>query len=114
MNPDLNNLKLTEIMDTGSSAGNFEFLEFKNIGNNSLNVTGVALVSGPYFIFPALILRSNQFIVLASNAAQFQQKYRMAASYQYSVFFLLSPLIELQSEPNVKGKIEGRGRKTDD
>lgn len=78
---DLSKLALTEIMynppalgaNTGSS---LEFLELKNTGTNTLNLSGLMFTSGITFTFTnGTALAPGQFFVLARNAAAFTSKY---------------------------------------
>ena len=78
---DLSKLQLTELMynppGTNLVDGDeFEFLEFKNTGTNTLNLSGLRFADGITFSFPiGTSLASGQFFVLARNAAQFAAKY---------------------------------------
>ena len=77
---DLSKLVITEIMyhppDFNLIDGNeFEFLELKNAGTNTLNLSGLRF-TGITFTFPnGTTLGPGQFLVLARNAAQFAAKY---------------------------------------
>ena len=78
---DLSKLQLTELMynppGTNLVDGDeFEFLEFKNTGTNTLNLSGLRFASGLTFQFPiGAALAPGQFFVLARNAAPFAAKY---------------------------------------
>ena len=78
---DFSSLALTEIMyhppDDGFISGDeFEFLEFKNTGNNNLDLSGVGFATGVTFTFPnGTVLGPGQFYVLARNSAQFLARY---------------------------------------
>lgn len=78
---DLSKLALTEIMynppDLDAIPGNeLEFLELKNVGANTLNLSGLTFSAGITFTFPdPTLLLPGQFIVLARNAAAFAVKY---------------------------------------
>jgi len=78
---DLSKLQLTELMynPPGTSlvdGDEFEFLEFKNTGTNTLNLSGLRFASGITFQFPiGTSLAPGRFFVLARNAAQFAAKY---------------------------------------
>ena len=77
---DLSKLALTEIMYNppalgGTAGNNLEFLELKNTGTNTLNLSGLTF-SGIAFTFTnATTLGPGQFFVLARNAASFASKY---------------------------------------
>ncbi len=78
---DLSKLALTEIMYNppaigGASGNNLEFLELKNTGTNTLNLSGLTFTSGIGFTFTnGTVLGPGQFFVLARNAAAFAAKY---------------------------------------
>src|SRR5437660_8289548 len=78
---DLSKLALTEIMYNppafGSYIGNdLEFLEFKNVATNSLDLSGLTFSAGITFTFSnATFLPPGQFFVLARDAAAFASKY---------------------------------------
>ncbi|MEO6036139.1 MAG: lamin tail domain-containing protein, partial [Verrucomicrobiota bacterium] len=77
---DLSKLVLTEIMYNppafGSIVGNdLEFLELKNVGTNTLDLSGLTF-AGITFTFPnGTTLVPNRFFVLARNASAFAAKY---------------------------------------
>jgi hypothetical protein len=78
---DLSQLALTEIMYNPPAIGatpgnNLEFLELKNTGTNSLNLSGLTFSSGITFTFTnGTTLNAGQFFVLARNATAFASKY---------------------------------------
>jgi hypothetical protein len=78
---DLSKLALTEIMYNPPAIGvtpgnNLEFLELKNTGTNSLNLSGLNFSSGITFTFTnGTTVGPGQFFVLARNAAAFAGKY---------------------------------------
>ncbi len=78
---DLSKLALTELMynppDLGAIPGNeLEFLELKNVGTNTLNMSGLTFNAGISFTFPeAMLVLPGEFVVLARNAAAFAVKY---------------------------------------
>ena len=77
---DLSKLALTEMMyhppDVGLTNGDeFEFLELKNTGTNTLNLSGLTF-SGISFTFTnGTMLAPGQFFVLVRNPAAFAAKY---------------------------------------
>lgn len=77
----LESLKITEIMynppDIGLVDGDeYEFIELQNIGNETLDLSGVTLSDGVDFTFPqGASLRAGEFLVLAGNPVAFQEKY---------------------------------------
>ncbi len=81
MRDDLSGLKITEIhyhpldADTVDSR-ELEFVELKNTGTASLNLTDAVFTNGIDYTFPAsAILDPGSFIVLASNAGRFHSRY---------------------------------------
>ena len=75
-------LRITEIMyhpdvPTGStnSAGDFEYIEVKNIGATPLNVNRFTLSGGITFQFPNVVLLAGQSAVIVANIAAFQSRY---------------------------------------
>jgi hypothetical protein len=78
---DFSALALTEIMyhppAVGATNGEaFEFLELKNNGSNTLNLSGVRFTDGIAFTFTnGTLLAPGQFFVVAGNAAAFAAKY---------------------------------------
>jgi hypothetical protein len=75
------NLVLSEIMynppNEGTTLGDeFEFLEFKNIGANTLDLSGLTFSAGITFTFTnGTVLAPGQFFVLGRNSASLQSKY---------------------------------------
>ena len=59
----------------GVSSGDFEFLEFVNAGDVSLELGGVTFTQGITFTFPALSLAPGGRIILAKNPAAFALRY---------------------------------------
>ena len=78
---DFTGLKVTEIMynppDWGALLGNdLEFVELKNTGATTLDLSGVQFSGGISFVFPnGTSMALGEFIILASNSVQFQAKY---------------------------------------
>jgi hypothetical protein len=62
-----------------------EFIELKNIGTKKLNLSGLALTDGIQFTFPAeTTLAPKSFMVIASNAIEFEKLYGFAPQFVYS------------------------------
>ena len=77
---DLSKLTLTEIMyrppDVGGTNGDdFEFIELKNTGTNSLNLLGLTFGGIGFTWNTATLLPPGQFVVLVRNATAFAAKY---------------------------------------
>lgn len=62
-----------------NDADNFEFIELKNIGTNSLNLAGFRFTNGIDFVFTptngATVLTPGGYVVLAKNTNSFTQRY---------------------------------------
>ena len=86
----LANLRVTEInyhpldsQDTTDSE--YEFIELKNIGESTLDLTSVSFNVGISYTFPTnTFLNANEFIVLASNSEMFQKRYGFAPFGSYT------------------------------
>jgi hypothetical protein len=74
-------LAITEInyhpsSDGATDADAFEFIEFKNRGESSIDLTDVAIVDGVDYTFPSgTSLAKGEFLVLASNSEAFTNRY---------------------------------------
>jgi hypothetical protein len=71
----LDGLRVTELMYHASAGSEFDYIELQNIGDTTLNLTGVRLSDGINFAFPAMTLEAGQYIVVVSNMASFQSTY---------------------------------------
>ena len=73
---DLSDLHITEIMYNPIGGNTYEFLELKNNGSLTLNLTGVAFTRGIDFTFPpAFTLAAGQLAVLVNDPVAFAQRY---------------------------------------
>lgn len=85
----LDNLKVTEIhyhpLDNGdNNDGEYEFIELKNIGDVTLDLSGIYFSRGIQFTFPENTkIEPDQFLVLASNVEEFSQRYGKLAFGQF-------------------------------
>jgi hypothetical protein len=72
-------------LDEGTISGDeYEFVELKNAGQSILNLADVAFTQGIDYSFPATAtLEPGAFLVLAANAASFQQRYGFAPAGEY-------------------------------
>lgn len=87
---DFSNLRITElhyhpvdyISGSDTTEGqDLEFIEFKNTGNNSINLSGLVLDSAVYYTFPEnILLPPRQFFVIASKPSKFYNYYGLIAS----------------------------------
>jgi len=95
---DYSNLKVTELnyhpmdiidgTDTIYHQDDLEFIEFKNIGESSINLTGLMLDSAVYYEFPNdILLGPKQFWVVAHTPSIFFAFYGLEASGNYKGHF---------------------------
>jgi hypothetical protein len=90
MRDDLGSLKLTEIhyhpLDADTVDGReLEFIELKNTGSASLNLTDAVFTNGIDYTFPAgALLDPGRFIVLASNRTRFNGRYGFVPFGEYA------------------------------
>ncbi|MEM7537185.1 MAG: lamin tail domain-containing protein [Chloroflexota bacterium] len=61
----------------------FEFLEFQNIGNERIDLTGVTISQGISFTFGLLALAPGEHVVVVENKAAFASRYQDPASTYY-------------------------------
>lgn len=80
-NNNIYDLNLTEIhyhpLDADSvNDDEYEFIELKNFGRAPINLSNASFVEGINYTFPSgTIIEPNQFIVLASNKKEFNNRY---------------------------------------
>jgi hypothetical protein len=87
----IENLRITEIhyhpldeSPADDDDGEYEFIELKNIGDETLDLSGLNFSRGITYSFPNnTVLDSNAFIVLASNASAFATRYGFQAFGEY-------------------------------
>lgn len=83
-------LKVTELhyhpLDQGEvDHKELEFIELKNTGSTTLDLSGLAFTDGIEFTFPeGTMLAPNSFVVIASNMAEFNTFYGFPANFGYS------------------------------
>jgi hypothetical protein len=71
-----NEIMYNPLGQAGVSAGEFEFLELKNIGESTLDLSGLFFSSGISFIFPeGSMLASGELFLLGINRAALQSRY---------------------------------------
>ena len=62
-----------------NTASDFEYIELKNVGAQTLNLIGVRFTNGIFFTFSATNAITNlgpgQYMVLVKNKAAFQSRY---------------------------------------
>ncbi len=85
----LEGLRLTELMyhpapaPDGTSGDEFEFIEFKNVGAQTLDLSGVSLTNGVTFRFAdsnVTSLAPGQFVLVVRNEQAFRTRYGAALS----------------------------------
>jgi len=87
----MDNLRITEIhyhpldkSDVDNDDGEYEFIELKNIGNETLDLSGMYFSRGLTYLFPNnTMLSPDSFIVLASNKIEFFTRYGFPAFDEY-------------------------------
>jgi hypothetical protein len=86
----IENLRITEIhyhpLDDGAdnNDGEFEFIELKNIGDDTLDLSGIYFSRGLTYSFPnGTMLTPDGFIVLASNDSAFFTRYGFQTFGEY-------------------------------
>jgi len=85
VDPSYANIRLTEIMYNPASNPSAEFLELKNVGSSSINMTNLRLVDGVDYVFPNnILLAAGAFYVITANTTAFQLRYSRAPSGQYT------------------------------
>ncbi len=63
----------------------FEFLEIKNVSNVTLELQGVHFTDGIGFTFPpGSSIEAGDFVVLAENEVEFENRYGFAPDFKYS------------------------------
>jgi hypothetical protein len=84
------NLKVTELHYHPKNQGlvddkELEFIELKNIGSATLDLSGMAFTDGIQFTFPAgSTIAPGAFFVLASNEVEFNNFYKFQPNFQYT------------------------------
>ncbi|MBV7335338.1 lamin tail domain-containing protein [Chloroflexi bacterium TSY] len=87
--PQTAQLQITEIMYNPTALGDrvrseFEFIELKNNGSTSIDLSGMKFASGLDFVFPAgTLLHSGELIVLAKSRAGFVERYKKQPFGEY-------------------------------
>ncbi|MBN2473693.1 MAG: lamin tail domain-containing protein [Pirellulales bacterium] len=68
-------LRVTEVMYHPADDGSAEFIELQNVGETTLDVTGVRLAGGVAFAFPPLLLAPGEYVVVVQDRAAFADRY---------------------------------------
>lgn len=85
----LNDIKITEIhyqpLDGSLPNSEYEFIELKNTGDATFDLSGFSFTQGIRYVFPnETVLLPGEFIVLASNGNAFQSRYNFKPFGEYS------------------------------
>jgi hypothetical protein len=84
------NLKITELQyhplgEDGVAEKEFEFIEFKNIGNTPLDISGYHFSYGVTYTFPSgTMIDSGAHLVITSNDSAFEARYKFKPFGRYS------------------------------
>ncbi|MEZ5300417.1 MAG: lamin tail domain-containing protein [Verrucomicrobiales bacterium] len=78
----LASLRITEIMYNQPTDPDqlLEFIEFKNVGGEAIDLGGIRLSNGVSFVFPAMTLDPGEYTVVAADETAFRGKYGSAPS----------------------------------
>jgi len=71
----LDSLRITEMMYNPVGVGDLEYIELKNIGAETIDITDVSFVDGIEYQFPAMALTPGQYVVIAADEALFEAQY---------------------------------------
>ncbi|HOL32232.1 MAG TPA: lamin tail domain-containing protein [Anaerohalosphaeraceae bacterium] len=75
--PVAESLRITELMYHPADP-NCEYIEFRNIGSQTINVARVQMTRGVTFTFPSLSLAPGEYAVVVQNLAAFAGRYNTA------------------------------------
>ena len=68
-------LRVTELMYHATDGSGSDYIEFQNIGETSLDLTGVRLDGGITYTFPGMTLEAGRLVVVVRDLAVFQSTY---------------------------------------
>nr|HOD83861.1 lamin tail domain-containing protein [Phycisphaerae bacterium] len=71
----LDGLRVTEIHYQPAEGGDTEFIELKNVGPVTLDLSGVRLTDGIDFTFPDMVLAPDGYVVVAASIDDFADRY---------------------------------------
>jgi hypothetical protein len=71
----LNGLRVTELMYHASEGSSYDYIELQNVGESTLDLTGVRLSDGIDFTFGRMLLEPDQYVVVARNLTTFRSNY---------------------------------------
>ncbi|MEM7538443.1 MAG: lamin tail domain-containing protein [Chloroflexota bacterium] len=79
-----NNLIISEIQYNPDGSDDYEYIEFRNIGTTSLNMSGIRVRSAVTFTFPSNVtLPAGGYTVIVRNQSLFDSRYRTPSSPWY-------------------------------
>jgi hypothetical protein len=68
-------LRVTELMYHAENGSNFDYIELQNIGEASLDLTGVRFDGGITFTFPEMTLEAGRHVIVAGDTTAFISAY---------------------------------------
>jgi hypothetical protein len=71
----LDGLRVTELMYHASAGSSYDYIELQNIGETTLNLTGVRLSDGIDFTFGQMLLEPGRYVVVVKNLTAFRSTY---------------------------------------
>jgi hypothetical protein len=71
----LDGLRVTELMYHASAGSSYDYIELQNVGESTLNMTGVRLSDGIDFTFGQMLLEPGRYIVVVKNLTAFRSTY---------------------------------------
>ena len=71
----LDGLRVTELMYHDSQGDDREYIELLNIGDETLDLTGVRFTRGVDFAFPSMQLAPGRYVVVVADRAAFESAY---------------------------------------
>jgi len=74
----LRGLRVTEIMYHAPAGSQYDYIELRNIGGDTIHIGGVRFVEGIVFEFPAMALDPGDYVVVAANVVAFTAMYGAA------------------------------------
>ncbi|HUT47313.1 MAG TPA: lamin tail domain-containing protein, partial [Sedimentisphaerales bacterium] len=71
----LDGLRVTELMYHAADGSSYDYIELQNVGETTLNLTGVRLSDGIDFTFGQMLLEPGRYIVVVKNLTAFRSTY---------------------------------------
>jgi len=76
----LDGLRVTELMYHARSGDAADYIELQNIGDATLDLTGLRFTDGIEFVFPELTLEPGDYTLVVADIAQFASTYGASVS----------------------------------